>query len=262
MNRREMLKATGTAAAGLALMGVPNESLASSIVASDKKEKSKAKKKLMVVGAHPDDPETTAGGTAILFKKKGWDVVYLYLTRGERGISGLSHSEAAAVRVKEIEAASALTGIPYRFLSHIDGEAQFNIEACNEIKKVIGEEKPDVVITHWPIDSHRDHRVCSILTYDAWRQLDHSFELYYHEAMTGLQSQMFSPTDYVDISSVIEIKNAAVMCHATQEPEWMLDEYHTPMAKMRGNEARCKYAEAFVHQRWNPMGDIEPEQRP
>ncbi|MBQ0122933.1 MAG: PIG-L family deacetylase [Bacteroidales bacterium] len=251
MNRRDMLKTAGSAAAGLALLGISGESLAM------ENEETPKRRKLIVAGAHPDDPETCAGGTAILYKQRGWDVVYLYLTRGERGISGLSHEEAAAVRVKEIEAASALTGIRYRFLSHVDGEAQFNLEACREIKDVIGEEKPDIVMTHWPIDSHRDHRVCSILVYDAWRQLDHSFELYYHEAMTGLQSQMFAPTDYVDITQVAQLKHKAIMCHATQEPEWMLDEYHIPMERLRGNEAHCKYAESFVHQRWGQMGDLE-----
>ena len=111
-------------------------------------------------------------------------------------------------------------------------------------------EKPDLVITHWPIDSHRDHRACSLLVYDAWRQLDHSFELYYFEAMTGLQSMNFTPDEYVDISSTVDLKHEAIMCHRTQEPEWMLDEWHIAMEKMRGNEFQCKAAEAFVHQRW------------
>lgn len=259
MNRRDMLKTAGTVATGLALLGVPGQSFAANVLDSNDASKKAGNRKLMIVGAHPDDPETCAGGTAILLKRRGWDVLYLYLTRGERGIPDMGMKETAAVRMKEVEAASALTGIRYRFLNHVDGEAQFNLDACAEIKSVIGEEKPDVVITHWPIDSHRDHRVCSILTYDAWRQLDHSFELYYHEAMSGLQSQMFSPTDYVDISSVAEIKHQAVRCHATQEPDWMLDEYHIPMARMRGIEAHCKYAEAFVHQRWTPMNDILSE---
>lgn len=101
-----------------------------------------------------------------------------------------------------------------------------------------------------PIDSHRDHRACSLLVYDAWRQLDHGFELYYFEAMTGLQTMNFAPDEYVDITSTVDLKHQAIMCHTTQEPEWMLDEWHIPMEKMRGNEFQCKAAEAFVHQRW------------
>ena len=29
-------------------------------------------------------------------------------------------------------------------------------------------EKPDLVFTQWPVDTHRDHRAASLLTYDAW----------------------------------------------------------------------------------------------
>ncbi len=265
MNRREMLRSAGGAAAVFSLLGVSSQSFAQSGENTDSPEEKGgdsiatgvAKKKLMVIGAHPDDPELCAGGTLILFKQKGWDVVSLYLTRGERGIPDMGHEEAAAVRMKEIEAACAVTGSRYRFLSHVDGDSQINREKYDEIKRVIAEEKPDVVITHWPIDSHRDHRVCSILSYDAWRQLDHSFELYYHEAMSGLQSQFFAPTDYVDISSVVELKHKACWCHISQDPKFMLEEYHIPMEKMRGIEAHCKAAEAFVHQRWGQMGDLD-----
>lgn len=37
-------------------------------------------KKALFIGAHPDDPETCAGGTMILLKQLGCDVVSVYLT--------------------------------------------------------------------------------------------------------------------------------------------------------------------------------------
>ena len=54
--------------------------------------------KLLVAGAHPDDPESIAGGTILRYTDAGHEVVCLYLTRGEAGIPGKTHAEAAAVQ--------------------------------------------------------------------------------------------------------------------------------------------------------------------
>lgn len=207
-------------------------------------------KKVLFIGAHPDDPETCAGGTMILLKQLGCDVVSVYLTGGESGIKGKSHEEAAAIRRIESADACKVMGVRSLWVGQIDGFAEVNLERYAQMKAIIEAENPDAVFTHWPIDHHRDHRACSLLVFDAWRQLDHSFELYYFEAMTGLQSLNFTPDEYVDISTTVDLKHQAIMCHRTQEPEWMLNEWHIPMEKMRGNEFQCRAAEAFVHQRW------------
>ena len=44
------------------------------------------KMKVLVVGAHPDDPETTCGGIMALLSGAGHEVISAYLTRGEAGI--------------------------------------------------------------------------------------------------------------------------------------------------------------------------------
>jgi len=62
-----------------------------------------------VAGAHPDDPETGAGGTMALYSKHGHQVVSLYLTRGETGIPGKSPNETAAIRTKEAEEVNYLS---------------------------------------------------------------------------------------------------------------------------------------------------------
>jgi LmbE family N-acetylglucosaminyl deacetylase len=233
-----MIKASVGAAAMTAL-GIP--------LAGKTAEKAvKGKKKILVIGAHPDDPETCAGGVMCLFTAAGHEVVSVYLTRGEAGISGKSHAEAAAIRVKEVTAACAVTGARFLFMDQVDGNTELNKDRYRQMRELLEQEKPDVVITHWPIDSHRDHVVCAALVLDAWRRLDRCFDLYYFEAMTGTQSQLFHPTDWVDISPVIEQKHAACCCHESQGMEALLNEWHIPMECFRGLECRCSYAEAFV----------------
>ena len=134
--------------------------------------------KVLVVGAHPDDPETMCGGTMIKLRQMGVEVVSVYLTGGEAGIPGKSHEESRAIRTAEAKKACEAMGVRSIFLTQIDGNAEINKARYAELEALIEAEKPDLVITHWPIDSHRDHRVCSILVYDAWRQSRYSFDLY------------------------------------------------------------------------------------
>ncbi len=214
-------------------------------------------KKALVIGAHPDDPETICGGTMLVLKNQGCEVVSVYLTSGEAGINGKTDKESAAIRTKEYEDACKVMGVRYIAMTQIDGNTEVNNARYAEMKALIAKEKPDVVFTHWPIDSHRDHRACALLVYDAWRQLDHSFDLYYCEAMSGLQTQTFHPTDYVNIESVVEKKHEACKCHVSQNMDWILNEWHIPMEKFRGLEFHCKAAEAFVKQIWmsSPITD-------
>ena len=237
-----MIKAASGAAAATILGGIP---LAAQ--GQDKPANSGGKRKILVIGAHPDDPETCAGGVMCLLIQAGHEVVCVYLTRGEAGIAGKSHDEAAAIRVIESERANAVVGTRHIFMSQVDGNTEVNLDRYREMRELLEREKPDVVLTHWPVDSHRDHAACGLLVLDAWRRVGRTFELYYMEAMTGTQSQMFQPTDWVDITSVLEQKHRACRCHVSQGMDELLDGWHVPMERFRGLECRCQAAEAFAH---------------
>lgn len=240
MNRRQMIKLTGGTILGASILGVPVDA-----VASDS-QTDKIKRKILVIGAHPDDPETGCGGTMCLLTDAGNEVVCVYLTRGEAGIQGVSHDEAAAIRVKECENACKITKARHIFMNQIDGSTEVNLERYREMRDLIDKENPDIVITHWPIDAHRDHAVCGTLVLDAWRRLDRRFALFYFEVMTGEQTQMFKPTHWVDITSVLERKHEACFCHESQNLKPIFDGWHNPMELFRGIESRCHAAEAFA----------------
>lgn len=241
ITRREMLKGAGAAAAATILGNLPlNVNAAEPVTGGG------AKKKILVIGAHPDDPETCAGGTMCLLRSAGHEVVSVYLTRGEAGIEGMSHSEAAAVRVVESENACRVMGVRHIFMSQIDGNTEVNLARYKEMRELLERERPDVVITHWPIDGHRDHAACGMLVFDSWRRVGRTFDLYYMEAMSGTQSQMFHPTHWVNIESVVKQKHDACLCHVSQNMQPLLDDWHIPMERFRGLECRCSAAEAFA----------------
>ncbi len=200
---------------------------------------------VVVVGAHPDDPESGCGGTAALFSNLGHKVILLYLTRGEAGIPGTSHDKAAQIRTLEAKTACKILGAEPRFAGQIDGETEVTARRYEEFRKFLVAEEPDLVFTHWPIDSHRDHRAASLLVFDAWLAVERSFQLYYYEVMSGTQTSCFSPGHYIDIGKSVSLKKEACYAHRSQNPDEFYAD-HDAMNRFRGMEYGCRYAEAFV----------------
>jgi LmbE family N-acetylglucosaminyl deacetylase len=202
--------------------------------------------KIMVTGAHPDDPETGCGGAIAKWTKAGHEVVVVYLTHGEAGVEDTEAKEAAAIRTKEATAACKLLNARPFFLSQIDGSTEINNDWFDKALAVLQQESPDVLLTHWLIDTHRDHRVCANLFYDAWLTNGQASALYFYEVMTGGQTQNFNPTDYVDITEEIEIKHQACFAHKSQFLEDSYENHHGQMELYRGMEATVSYAEAYL----------------
>ncbi|HEX9108831.1 MAG TPA: hypothetical protein VF832_16410, partial [Longimicrobiales bacterium] len=101
------------------------------------------------------------------------------------------------------------------------------------------------------VDTHPDHRAISLLVYDAWLRTGRKAALYYFEVLTGEQTQLFRPTDYVDITTVAGRKRDACFAHVSQLPaEWY--PVHERMAHFRGLEHGCEQAEAFLRHDQSP----------
>ena len=136
-----------------------------------------------------------------------------------------------------------------------DGATEVNAARYEAFRKLLAAEDPDVIFAQWPIDTHRDHRAASLLTYDFWRANAKRVPLYYYEVMTGSQTQNFSPTDYVDITATEKRKRDACFAHASQSPEEFY-RHHASMNEFRGLERRVRYAEAFVRHSASPAARL------
>ena len=226
--------------------------LAAGAISSSSATARAGKLKIVVVGAHPDDPESSCGGVMARYSDLGHEVVALYLTRGEAGIQGKTESEAAAIRTAEALRACAILKARAVFAGQVDGNTEINAKRYQEFRSLIDAERPDVLFAPWPVDSHRDHRVASLLAYDAWEHSGRAFELYYTEVDLGGETKSFAPTHHVDITAVIERKRQACMAHESQNPPSWYVRYHEPMQRFRGLEYGCQQAEAFVRPFQNP----------
>jgi len=103
-----------------------------------------------------------------------------------------------------------------------------------------------VLFAHWPVDTHMDHQVVSLLTIRAWMEL-RTPALYFFEVNSGSQTEGFCPNTYVDISSVVEQKKRALFAHVSQDGQGIWREHHEIMARWRGREAGVVAAEGYVH---------------
>jgi LmbE family N-acetylglucosaminyl deacetylase len=209
-------------------------------------ERPSTKLKVVCVGGHPDDPESGCGGTLARYAELGHAATIVYLTRGEAGIAGTAHQEAARIRSAECEAACKILGAKAVFAGQVDGATVVDAKAVDAMRKAIAAEDADVVLTQWPIDTHLDHQAASTLAFRAWLASARKFELYYYEVNAGSQTLNFRPTDYVDITAVREKKKAALFAHKSQDGEAIYRNHHRIMEEFRGREAGVAAAEAFV----------------
>jgi LmbE family N-acetylglucosaminyl deacetylase len=245
MTRRSLLHISGgilgTAALGLPMVegaadqesGAPNRKL-----------------KVVVTGGHPDDPQSGCGGTMALYAKLSHEVVAVFLTRGEKGIPGTSDQETSAIRSAEALKSCEILGARAVFANQVDANTEVNPTRYKEFRQIIDAENPDVLFTHWPIDTHPDHRAASLLSYDAWIMSGKKFALYYYEVELGSQTQTFSPTHFVNITATEELKRAACFAHQSTIKGWW--PLHEEMHRFRGLERSCKAAEAFVRHAQDP----------
>lgn len=208
---------------------------------------------VLVAGSHPGDPEYGCGGTIVKLTQAGYRVSILYLNRGEKGC-GPARSDCSAVRTEEAEAACRILNATPLFGKGVDGESVVDNAAYTSFNALILAQEPELIITHWPVDNHRDHRAMSMLSYDAWRSRKSTCSLYYYEVTDGEDTMMFVPTDYVDITLEEPLKRKACFAHASQSPDRFYG-IQSGITHFRGSQVGYANAEAFVRV---PSGRAHP----
>jgi len=118
MNERDLTRrgfvTQSLAAVGPAMMGANSLPLVSAHAEDT------ARMSVVCVGGHPTTG-SGCGGTLARYAALGHAVTVVYLTRGERGISGNSWDDAARIRSAECEAACKIMGAKPVFFGQIDG---------------------------------------------------------------------------------------------------------------------------------------------
>ena len=125
------------------------------------------KLRIIVFGAHPDDCEIQAGGTAAMWAKKGHHVLLVSVTNGDIGHWREAGGPLALRRRDEVIKAHNILGVEGVILDNHDGELLPTLENRRLLTRLIREWKADIVIGHRPNDYHPDHRYTGVLVQDA-----------------------------------------------------------------------------------------------
>jgi LmbE family N-acetylglucosaminyl deacetylase len=125
------------------------------------------KLRIICFGAHPDDCELQAGGTAALWAAQGHHVKFVSLTNGDIGHWRDAGGPLAKRRKAEVEEAARLLGNTVQVLDIHDGELEPTLENRRTVTRLIREWKADIVMSHRPNDYHPDHRYTGVLVQDA-----------------------------------------------------------------------------------------------
>jgi 4-oxalomesaconate hydratase len=222
-----------------------------------------AARRMLVIGAHSADFVWRAGGAIAVATSSGGMARVIALSFGERGESGelwkqegQTIENVKRIRHGEAERAAGALGAGFHCLDLGDYPLQIDTAALELISDQIREFGPDVLITHTDTDPFNpDHPVAHTAVARA-RSL---------AAGAGVQSAFatvkppelflfephqpelcnFTPTTFVDITSVMDAKRTAM---AEMQAQKYLQSYYTERADHRGNHARRSSGDAEIRQ--------------
>lgn len=210
------------------------------------------KSRIIVIGAHPDDCDSDAGGTAALLASMGHAVKFVAVTNGDAGHHLIQGRQLAERRYKETQEVARRLGVKYDVLDNHDGMLTPTLEVRLQIIRKIREWNADVVIAPRPNDYHPDHRYTGVLVQDAAYMVAvpniaydvpplRKNPIFLYGFDNFQRPNPFRPDIAIDISSVFEKKMSALDAHESQFYEWMpwIGNYEKDVPA--GKEARFKW---------------------
>lgn len=187
---------------------------------------------VIAFGAHPDDCDIRAAGTAALFRAAGAAVKFVSVTNGDAGHMEIHGAALAARRLAEAKESARRLGIEYEVLDNHDGELLPTLEVRRQIIRAIRQWNADIVLAPRPNDYHPDHRYTGVLVQDAAYMVvvpslvpevpalrKNPVFLYYEDNFQ--RPNPFRPDIAVNIDSVIDKKIEALDSHVSQFYEWL-----------------------------------------
>jgi N-acetyl-1-D-myo-inositol-2-amino-2-deoxy-alpha-D-glucopyranoside deacetylase len=207
---------------------------------------------VLVVVAHPDDESFGCGSLLAWAAAGGHTTAVLCATRGEAGESRIPTDDLAGVREAELRDAARVLGVSeVRLLDHVDSGMSGDPErgtlvaadpagVAAEVRAVVDELRPDVVVTLDASDGHRDHAAIRDSTLAAVDTARHSPAAVYLQCLSRSTMQRWveharasgigdayvdlgdlgTPDDeittVIDVSAQLPTRWAAIRAHASQ----------------------------------------------
>src|ERR1700704_4844340 len=188
--------------------------------------------RVIAFGAHPDDCDIRAAGTAALFARMGHAVKFVSVTNGDAGHQSMGGAILAKRRLAEAKESARRLGIEYEVLNNHDGELLPTLDVRKEIIRQIRRWNADIVLAPRPNDYHPDHRYTGVLVQDAAYMVvvpdvtpdtpplrKNPVFLYYEDNFQ--RPNPFRPDVSISIDEVFDKKISALDAHVSQVYEWL-----------------------------------------
>ena len=190
------------------------------------------KLRIIAFGAHPDDCDIRAAGTAALWSKLGHAVKFVAVTNGDAGHQTEGGGALAKRRRLEATEAGKRLGVEYEVLDNHDGELLPTLDVRHQIIRKIREWNADLVLAPRPNDYHPDHRYTGVLVQDAAYMVvvpnvapdtpplrKNPVFMYFEDHFQ--KPAPFRPDVVVDITETWDKKVDALDAHVSQVYEWL-----------------------------------------
>ena len=209
--------------------------------------------RVVVIAPHNDDEILGVGGTMAKLSRQGHEVIVCEVTAGDLT------DKQVQIQKDEAIASHVMMGVKTHFMN-------LPVVGLKEIKTIDLNAaflntmlllKPDIVFLPHKGDMHIDHRMTVEAAMVALRPVTfpNLIAIYAYETLsesewnTPMLDNAFVPNVFSDITGEMDIKLAAMQCHASQ-----LREYPHPrsleaikaLAMHRGSSVCKEYAEAFM----------------
>lgn len=201
---------------------------------------------ILIIGAHYDDTELGAGGTAAKLAAEGKKVYKLTLTDNVTRFSHMNINVEYETSLRQSTLACQVLGI------HEISEFQpvectklvYSTEMMQRIENVIYQYNIDTVFMHFASDMNQDHIEASKLCLTAAR---HCANILQYQSNGYILNNPFYPTYFVDISNYIQQKIEALNQYGEEHNRFnRLFQINVERNHVWGYANKVEYAEGFV----------------
>lgn len=207
---------------------------------------------VLVIAAHPDDEVLGCGGTMALHTAAGDPVVVVIASNGRTPESSTHGTSQHAYSLRALEKLGVkdlhLLGFPDQRLDTISLP-----EIISPLERIVRAVQPRIVYCQYGGDINRDHEILFKALLVATRPKERFIEaIYAFDTASSTEwayPRSFIPDTWVDISSTLDAKLAAMACYESE-----LEQYPHPRsleglrhkAEAYGNQCCLEAAEVFM----------------
>ena len=193
-------------------------------------------KSVFAIAAHPDDIEFMMAGTLLMLKRAGYAIHYMNIGSGNCGSTVHDYDSIKQIRLREAIKAAEILEAQFYPPFRDDMEIMYDLETLKHVSAIVRDVRPNIVLTHSPMDYMEDHtNTCRLAVSATFARGMRNFTtsparpaaeydcVVYHalpHTLTDNLRRLIVPGAFVNTTSVFEKKMEALKAHQSQH-HWL-----------------------------------------